>query len=390
MIYRLVVLIAAFSVLQSSTPSSNDILKLQDKINSGTVKLQFDEEHGYLRSLLSELNVPVESQVLVYSKTSFQRDLISPAKPRAVYFNDDVYVGSVQDAPVLEISVADPVKGAQFYTLDQEKKDRPAIEPRTTECIQCHGTGMLTDSLPGHMMRSVTTDKNGMALLASNNYVTTDQSPLNERWGGWYFTGSVGSQPNMGVSLKTAVNAKVVDTRRYLTPDSDAIALMVLAHQTRVHNRIADVNDVTRMILNAYQNKIDDRLKVRINGVIEPLVRDLLFVHEAKLTDPITGTTAFATQFEKRGPYDRQGRSLRQFDLKKRLFRYPCSYLIYSESFDALPDVIKQFVYARMIEVLKGKESTDDFNHLSAEDRKAILEILQDTKPDFAHQLTTG
>ena len=390
MIYRLVVLIAAFSFLQSSTPSSNDILKLQDKINSGTVKLQFDEEHGYLRSLLSELNVPVESQVLVYSKTSFQRDLISPAKPRAVYFNDDVYVGSVQDAPVLEISVADPVKGAQFYTLDQEKKDRPAIEPRTTECIQCHGTGMLTDSLPGHMMRSVTTDKNGMALLASNNYVTTDQSPLNERWGGWYFTGSVGSQPNMGVSLKTAVNAKVVDTRRYLTPDSDAIALMVLAHQTRVHNRIADVNDVTRMILNAYQNKIDDRLKVRINGVIEPLVRDLLFVHEAKLTDPITGTTAFATQFEKRGPYDRQGRSLRQFDLKKRLFRYPCSYLIYSESFDALPDVIKQFVYAGMIEVLKGKESTDDFNHLSAEDRKAILEILQDTKPDFAHQLTTG
>jgi hypothetical protein len=382
MLSRLALLAIALVTLQSSTPPTNAIARLQNKIDSGAVRLQFDEKNGYLRSLLEELKIPVESQVLVFSKTSFQRDLISPERPRAIYFNDDVYVGSVQNAPVLEISAADPVSGALFYTLDQEKKDHPAIEPRNIECIQCHGTGMLTDGLPGHMMRSVSTDASGAAILSLNNFVTTDQSPLSERWGGWYFTGSVGNQPHMGATLNAKDGSRRVDTTRYLTGNSDAVALMVLAHQTRVHNRIADVNAVTRMILNAYP-KVDDPLKVRIKSIIEPLVRDMLFAGEATLTEPITGSTGFAAQFEKRGPYDRQGRSLRQFDMKKRLFRYPCSYLIYSDSFNALPPAVKQFVYERMVEILDGRDQTREFNHLSSNDRKAILEILRETKPDF-------
>jgi hypothetical protein len=389
MFYKPVLLIMTVAALQSSTPSTNPITGLQEKMDSGAVKLQFDAKNGYLPSLLRELKVPVESQVLVYSKTSFQRDLISPDRPRAVYFNDGVYIGSVQGAPVLEISVADPAMGVQFYTLGQEKKDHPVLEPRTIECIQCHGTGMLTDNLPGHMMRSVNTDNSGNPILTSNNFVTTDQSPLNERWGGWYFTGSVGKQPSMGVSLNASEAGKRVDTSRYLTGYSDAIALMVLAHQTRLHNRIADVNAVTSMILKANDNT-NDALKNRLKGIIEPLVRGMLFSGEVKLTEPITGNTAFAAQFEKRGPYDHQGRSLRQFDLKKRLFRYPCSYLIYSDSFDALPATVKQYIYERMIEVLQGKDHSEDFNHLSADDRKAIFEILKDTKADFAHELPVG
>src|SRR4029077_14771720 len=111
------------SALQSSAAPTNAIVRLQEKIDSGAVKVQFDEKDGYLRSLLQELKIPIESQVLVFSKTSFQRDLISPERPRAIYFNDDVYVGSVRDAPVLEISVADPNLGPLFYTLDQEKKE---------------------------------------------------------------------------------------------------------------------------------------------------------------------------------------------------------------------------------------------------------------------------
>ena len=385
MFLRLALLVVSLSLLESSTPSANAILKLQEKIDSGAVKLQFEEKHGYLQSLLKELSIPVESQVLVYSKTSFQRDLIFPDKPRAVYFNDDVYVGSVQNAPVLEISVADPSVGALFYTLDQEKKDHPVLEPRTTECIQCHGTGMLTDGLPGHMMRSVLTDQNGTALLSTNNFVTTDQSPLRERWGGWYFTGSVGKQPSMGVRLNGSEARATVDTKAYLTGNSDAVALMVLAHQTRFHNRIAEINDVTRMILKANPT-VDETVSKRIKGIIEPLVQGMLFAGEAQLVEPISGSTTFAADFEKRGPFDHQGRSLRQFDLKKRLFRYPCSYLIYSDSFNALPDLVKQYVYQRMIEVLSGKDQTADFNNLSATDRKAILEILKETKPDFIHK----
>jgi hypothetical protein len=386
MLLRVALLVLTLLAFQSSTPATNAIVGLQEKIDSGAVKLQFDERNGYLPSLLKELRIPVESQVLVFSKTSFQRDLISPERPRAVYFNDDVYVGSVREAPVLEISVADPASGALFYTLDQEKRDYPRFQQRNNECLQCHGTGMLTDSLPGHMMRSVSTDQNGTAILTVNNFVTTDQSPLRERWGGWYFTGSVGKQPHLGVNLNGSEAGKRADTKDYLSANSDAVALMVLAHQTRVHNRIADVNDVTRMILKAYSN-IDDALSKRIQTIIEPLVDGLLFAGEAQLTEPVSGSTTFAADFERRGPYDHQGRSLRQFDLKKRLFRYPCSYLIYSESFDALPQLVKQYVYRRMIEVLSGKDHTPDFNTLSATDRKAILEILKDTKPDFAREV---
>jgi hypothetical protein len=384
LVYRIALAAFTLSILQSSTPATNAIARLQEKIDSGAVKLQFDEKSGYLPSLLKELKIPVESQVLVFSKTSFQRDLISPERPRAVYFNDDVYIGSVREAPVLEMSIADPASGALFYTLDQEKKDRPIIQQRNNECLQCHGTGMLTDGLPGHMMRSVSTDENGTAILSRNNFVTTDQSPLRERWGGWYFTGSVGRQPNMGVSLNGSEAGSRVETKAYLSSNSDAVALMVLAHQTRVHNRIADVNDVTRMLLKAYSNNIDDTISKRIQTIIEPLVDGLLFANEAPLTELVSGSTTFTADFEKRGPYDHQGRSLRQFDLKKRLFRYPCSYLIYSDSFDALPELVKQYVYRRMIEVLSGKDHTPDFNNLSATDRKAIMEILKDTKPDFA------
>ncbi len=340
----------------------------------------------YLRSLLQELKIPIESQVLVFSKTSFQRDLISSERPRAIYFNDDVYVGSVQEAPVLEISVADPVLGPLFYTLDQEKTERPKLESRNTECIQCHGTGMLTDGLPGHMMRSVVTDHDGAPILSSGSYVTTDQSPLSDRWGGWYFTGSLGKQPNMGVNLNARESGNRVDTTRYLSPSSDAVALMVLAHQTRVHNYIAELNAVTRMFLGS-KTLSDDEIRNRIDRTIEPLVHAMLFAGEAQLTSPISGSTAFASQFEKRGPYDHQGRSLRQFDLTKRLFRYPCSYLIYSDAFDALSTPVKVRIYQRVIEVLSGRDRTQDFNTLSATDRKAILEILRDTKPDFAREL---
>jgi hypothetical protein len=213
MFLRVALLALTLVAFQSSTPATNAIARLQEKIDSGSVKLQFDEKNGYLPSLLKELKIPVESQVLVFSKTSFQRDLISPARPRAVYFNDDVYVGSVREAPVLEISVADPASGALFYTLDQEKKDHPVLQQHNNECLQCHGTGMLTDGLPGHMMRSVSTDENGTAILSLNNFVTTDQSPLRERWGGWYFTGSVGKQPHLGVSINGSEAGKHVDTK---------------------------------------------------------------------------------------------------------------------------------------------------------------------------------
>jgi hypothetical protein len=104
------------------------------------------------------------------------------------------------------------------------------------------------------------------------------------------------------------------------------------------------------------------------------------------LTEPVRGVSGFSEVFASSGPRDRKGRSLRDLDLKTRLLRYPCSYLIYSEPFDQLPEVARERLYRRLWEVLTGRDNTAKFASLSAKDRKAILEILQDTKkglPDY-------
>jgi hypothetical protein len=109
----------------------------------------------------------------------------------------------------------------------------------------------------------------------------------------------------------------------------------------------------------------------------------MLFGWTPELTAPIAGTSDFAVEFAKLGPFDHQGRSLRELDMKKRLFRYPLSYVIYTESFNAMPAPAKEYVYKRFREILTGADKSMAFGHLSESDRAAILQILEDTKPDF-------
>jgi hypothetical protein len=170
------------------------------------------------------------------------------------------------------------------------------------------------------------------------------------------------------------------DTAAYLTGSSDIVALMVLAHQTQMHNWITLTNYTTRISL-ADPKKNAEEAQKKIEAAAEQLVRYLLFVNEAPLVAPIVGTSNFAQQFTARGPRDSQGRSLRDFDLQKRIFKYPCSYLIYSEAFDAIPAPAKDFIYHRLFDILSGHEQGPEFASLSSQDRRAILEILVATKP---------
>ena len=112
------------------------------------------------------------------------------------------------------------------------------------------------------------------------------------------------------------------------------------------------------------------------------MVKYMLFADEAPLKAPVTGVSTFTKTFPQRGPRDKQGRSLRDFDLKTRLFRYPLSYMIYSAAFDALPDMARERVYRRIFDVLTGKDQSKTFARLSAENRRAALEILRETKPN--------
>jgi hypothetical protein len=393
----------------SKATPENTVSRLQKQVESGQAHFEFDPQWGYLRSLLHALHIPESSQMLVFSKTSFQRQRIAPRTPRALYFNDDVYVGYCADGDIMEISAVDPQLGAVFYTLDQEQIDKPRITRQTESCLLCHANSQ-TRGVPGFVVRSVYVDAAGFPMLGSGTFHTDHASPFKERWGGWYVTGTHGKQKHLGNLIATekqspeetdnsrGMNVTDVASRfnrsKYLAGSSDIVALMVMEHQTTAHNLITAANFQTRLAL-AQEAALNRELKQpadyrwdstnsRIKAVGEPLVRYLLFSEEAVLTDPIRGTTSFATDFAARGPRDKRGRSLRDFDLTRRLFKYPCSYLVYSPAFDSLPSEVKKYVSRRMDEILSRKDRSPEFASLSAADRQAIVEILKETKPSLA------
>jgi len=384
------------------------VAKLQSLLDEGRVTLRYDAKHGYLPAVLKHLGVPVSSQMLVFSKTSFQLRQISPQTPRAVYFSDDVYVGWVQDGDVVEIASVDPQQGTIFYGLSQQKSRTPRFVRDRGQCLTCHASSR-TSGIPGLLVRSVFPDRRGHPMLGSRTYATDYRSPLSHRWGGWYVSGTHGTQRHMGNVLSTSRRrpekidvesganitrlSKRVNVTPYLTPHSDIVALMVLEHQSRVQNLIIRANFETRiavaydqMMNNAFKRPASHRTETtgrRLKSVSEQLLEGLLFVDEYQLQAPIRGTSGFAKEFSARGPRDSKGRSLRTLDLTRRMMKYPCSYLIYSESFDGLPAAVKQIVYSRLLEVLTGEDHSKKFAHLTTADRTAILEILRETKPDL-------
>ena len=392
-------------ILYRDTAPINPISKLENDLKSGKKSLDYTDARGYLASLLKALDVPQDSQTLVFSKTSLQRERISADSPRALYFNDDVYIGYCQNGEVLEISVADPNLGTVFYTLDQERAEKPAFTRQTDACLLCHG-GSQTQSVPGHLMRSVFADADGQPLLASGSFRSDHTSPFEERFGGWYVTGDTGDQYHLGNKIFTkrqsykdvewsrGMNLKtldrLIDTSPYLQNGSDVVALMVLTHQSEMHNRITRTNFLTRQALH-YEEALNKGLgeppghrwpstTARIKSACEPLLEYMLFSEELPLKSEVKGTSTFARTFADRGPRDRKGRSLRELDLKTRLFKYPCSYLIESDSFKQLPKEASDYIQKRLVEILNDKDKSEKFKHLSESDRKNIREILSDTK----------
>ncbi len=168
------------------------VANLQKRIDARKVRLEYDQQHGYLASVLRELKISTASQTLVFSRTSFQARLISPKHPRALYFNDDVHVGWVPRGEVLEIASTDPQLGPVFYTLEQRKTERPAFVRQNDACLQCHASSMTRDT-PGYIVRSVFADATGQPLLRNGTFLIDQESPLKERWGGWYVSGHHGA-----------------------------------------------------------------------------------------------------------------------------------------------------------------------------------------------------
>lgn len=390
--------------------SGDPVAKLWQRVSTGAVKLNVTDEKAYLHQVLRELNVPVESQVLVFSKTSLQNALIGPLTPRAVYFSEEVYAGWVQGG-VIELIGIDPVNGPQFYTLSYpfNKSQKPELTAQDI-CLNCH-EGSRTGGVKGMLVRSVYVDETGQPLLRHGSHLSDQESPINERWGGWYVTGKHGQERHMGnviaheteidVTLDREKGANVtsldsfISTKPYLTNGSDIIALMVLEHQVVMQNKITEAGKSVREamarqrdIQKAFNEPVTSEpqgsaLSV-INGQVDRLLKYMLFIEEYQLTDNgIEGSASFQEAFRRKRMESKDGRSLKDFQLRTRLFKHRCSYMIYSKSFEALPREFKDKFYTRLWKILKGEDATTDFASLTESERLHIREILQATKLDL-------
>jgi len=386
--------------IQYAAPASDPVARLEKQLESGETKLDYAPNGwGYLPAVLKQLGINTDSQVLVFSRTSVQSSRISPRTPRAIYFNDYTAVGFVQNGEVLELSAIDPKQGAVFYSMSVEKSGHPELA-RRDDCLRCH-QGAPTLGIPGIMVSSVhpVTDPDARESHGSA-FVTDDRTSFDERWGGWYVTGTHGAQVHLGNNpeLFDPLNpgraakegtqnvtsiADLFNTSRYLAATSDIVALMTLEHQTRMNNLMTRIGWDARIALREGKGKLDDAARGRLNTEIEEMVGYMFFVDEEPLKEAVKGVSTFTKTFAERGPRDGKGRSLRDFDLQKRLFRYPLSYLMYSAAFDGMPEVVRERVYRRLYEVLTGQDKSQTFAGISAADRQAVLEIVRATKPNL-------
>jgi hypothetical protein len=338
------------------------VARLDRQLATGAVSLEFRAGGlGRLASVLERLNVNPDSQALVFSKTSFQSPRIGPRNPRAIYFNDSVAVGFVPGGEVMEFAALDPKEGVAFYTLETGAVAQPRFK-RRSECLSCHH-GPATLGVPGIFVGSVYPNLTG-APSRSGAIITDDRTPFEQRWGGWYVDAASGHPKDRSNSVaadpaepETLAALTKFRASGYLAAGSDIVALMTFEHQTHMTNLLTRLNWLARTGPPA-----------AVDAAIRETVAYMAFDDEAPLAEPVKGVSSFAKTFAERGPRDRQGRSLRDFDLKTRLFRYPLSYMIYSDAFDALPEPIRRRIYHALKERLP----------------QTVLEILSETKPDVS------
>ena len=386
-------------------PTTDAVADLNRRIAAGDVQLAFSQPQGYLRSVLDALHVPVESQMLVFSETSLQSEFITHATPRALYFNDRVAVGWSQGSGALEVTALDPQQGTVFYLLDQSPAQKAHFS-RSQRCLECHESPTSTLSVSGMLTMSMlpmSDDPNEYAV----GWNVDHRTPIEDRWGGWFVTGAsapirhLGNVPVYHVKqggLREATAPRLtevtdpVDVTPYLTPYSDVAALLVFNHQTQMTNLLTRLHWLTR-VEDYERQRGGTPATVGESAVVRQaaeLVDYMLFIDEAPLPGQVQGSSGFAETFGALGPKDSKGRSLRDLALEQRTFKYPCSYMIYSEAFDALPERARAAVYDRLLVVLSGQATDKAYLRLSPADRQAILEILRDTKEGLPASFLTA
>ncbi len=370
-------------------PTTDVVARLAGDLEAGRAKLAFDPASGYLSALLDTLKVPADSQLLLFARTSLQRRYIAPQTPRAIYFSPEVAVAYIKDAPMIEISVQDPAQGRVFYTLDQIDTPEPRLQ-REMDCLGCH-LSRASMGVPGTLDRSVSATLIGRVIARLGSRTPDHRTPISERWGGWYVTSGDGLKHSGNVALpEEDIDGPPIDVSPFTTKlteigypsgSSDAAVHLVFDHQMQMGNLLARIGWDARIAISQGDAALTRTL---LANDAREVVDYMLFVDEAPLPAPVK-SSAYVKTFSAQGPRDKKGRGLYQLDLTTRLLRYPCSYMIYSPAFDALPAEARAAIYARMAEVLNSGGG-----RLSAANRQAVKEILLETKPAARAYFRTG
>lgn len=398
--------------------TANPVARLQARLANGETALEYrDNGRGYLDSLLEALDIDTASQMLVFSPTSLQHKLISPERPRAVFFNDNTFIGFVQRSSIVEVTTIDNEKGIVFYTFDNALQTTKYFERSNQTCLVCHDTqGTMGGGIPMLMaLSSVYSDRNVPLKNYSGIGNVVDQTPIADRWGGWYVTGSHGLQPHLGNilledpadldrlddfriwNLETLAGSEFMDPSPYPSDTSDIVALMVLEHQVTVQNQITYIKfkapavfyrrGMTEAATAESWAELPAPAQQTLERMLDKLVSLMVMLDAADLQSPISGTPAYAEGFMARGPHDDQGRTLRELDLRKRLFRYPLSFLIHTEDFATLPVYAMDFIYARLAAYLGGEDLYEGRSQYTLAERQEALDILTATHAGFRSYL---
>ena len=391
----------------SATPTNDRATAISAKFQSRAMEIRSMPAKKRLQWLLAELGVPVESQIFVFSKTSLQRELINPEAPRVLYFSDEAYIGW-SPTGAFEVAVFDAKLGATFYVFEPHATKEEPLLARSGDCLLCHSRHEHTPSL---RTRSVFPDANGEPLSGSGSSNIAPSTPLAERWGGWYVTGTKAPFEHRGNLTGKKIDdfegpaaqptrnllslEGVVDTRRYLLKTSDVVPLLMHDHQVHVHNVLSKANQDARIALHRWPAMREilglpkdappqGSCLVVFDSQAEKVLDALLCRDEAAWpAGGIQGDGVFAPAYAKTRKPDAKGRSLRDLDLQTRLFRYRCSPLIYSESFATLPKELHDIILLRLSSGLRAFPPSPSFGHLPDDERAAIHEILSATLPNL-------
>ncbi len=364
--------------------------RIKDDLEQGRLNLDESSEQGYLVSLLKALKIPVETQMLVYSTTSLQLSLISPRSPRALYFNDDIYLGYVPGGKIEIVSI-DPELGAIFYIFDIPKAGTRPVAERSRRCMNCH-SDEDTREVPGIVIKSVIPGPTGGSLESYRRGLSGHEIPLSDRFGGWHVTGAEEIGPHWGNLTGRFTPQGIVTTPLppgerfdwsiFPVATSDLLAHLLHEHQAGFVNRVVESHYRLRTALARGKGKLLETDRADMERQVEELVRYLLFADEAPLPKGgMVGDPALKEAFLADRRAAASGESLRDFDLKTHLFRNRCSYMIHTPLFQALPEGFRRRLYQRMDRALAASPADRDYAHLPPDEKARIRAILKETVP---------